>query len=419
MRYADEFQDWPEPAMATLVAPPTSTATNITLTSTIISYRYYLMAILPVLFGSTGPVWFRLIGSYSGVLKASWRLQCASLFLLPLALYNFTRLTPLQRRDALKTMLKVGIPVGSVMGAHFGFVSTSVNLTSFAHAVVCMNVSPLFFSASVALRYIIATATNMVRFQELKTTAVVEASEVLSASSASLSSSHHSPSASPSSSTFVEPIFTAFFHTSRSRPLTFLEVFGSGFSLIGVILLVAGESGAGGAGSTGGFDPAPTLLGDISGLLASLTMAVYLTGGAFRGVLPLYVWMFTLHFVAATATGLVFLAGGGSIALLFGWMQGGPLFGTLGAAFFPSLLGHTIVNYLTAGRLPAFTVSLFLMMQPVMGNLIAWALDLQGFPGALAIISIPLVMYGGFVATVGSSKPEARPLDVILCRRAK
>ena len=415
-----DFHEWPEPSPITLVDDHAKRSSSLVTMLTSGTTRWYFLAIVPVLFGSTGPIWFRLMGdSFNGILKACWRMQCAALLLLPLAIFDVIRMSPTLRRDMMKTALRVGIPVGTVMGAHFSFVGLGTNATSFAHAVVTMNVSPLFFSSFVILRYFasVCASRGVGGFSLLLVTNNNNA-VVVAASSTSIGNDK----SCINNDTVVitkspSPLPLPFLHPSRSRPLTFLEILGSSLSIIGVMMLVAGDTKGTVRGGGGTTDPAPNLLGDIYGLLASLTMATYLSGGTYRGNAPIYIWMFTLHIVAAIATGLVFLASGGQMSLLFFWLQGGfPLFGTLGAAFFPSLLGHTIVNYLTAGRLPTFTMSLFLMLQPVTGNLIAWALNIQGFPGPLAVFSIPLVMYGGYIATVGSSKPHVKSIDVLLCR---
>ena len=126
--------------------------------------------------------------------------------------------------------------------------------------------------------------------------------------------------------------------------------------------------------------------------------------------------MFLLHIFATLFLAVIAVGIGNPPSVVFRYFRnsGSELYGSIGAAVIPSLFGHTIVNFLTA-RIPAFEVSLFLMMQPVFGNLIAWLIGLQGAPGLLALLSIPLVIYGGFLATVGSSSPRSNSLSTVLC----
>jgi hypothetical protein len=172
---------------------------------------------------------------------------------------------------------------------------------------------------------------------------------------------------------------------------------------------------------------AATLAGDLLGLAGSLFMAAYMTGGAFRGRLSILAWMAPVHLGASLASGVLALAGGGvgaggGATGLLGWL---PLDGdalgrfapVLGAACTASLTAHTLVNWLTDGRLPTFIVSLILTLQPIFGN--AWGLIFGAQPSPSALIAAPIIVAGAYLATAGARERRLTLFQVLTCRLAQ
>jgi drug/metabolite transporter (DMT)-like permease len=375
------------------------------------AFVWQCVAIIPVFAGSTGPLWFKLMPSETnGVTKAAWRMTLACVILAPLALFEMRSLNAAQRT----TLLRLALPTGVVMGGHFACVAAAVNNTSFSHAMVTMNVAPVFFTLIVFVRHWLSRAVAARgSFTALPDVGGESPRPFVGARAGDGDATPPSPAAAVAADAArALPVI--------SRALTVLEAAGAALATLGIVVLVSGDTAA-----TLATDTAPTLVGDALGIAASALMAAYLLLGTARGALPIYSWLWTLHVAAALSTGAAALAAGASFDAaprgLFGWAAGGrPLGATVGAAVLPSIFGHGLVNFLTAGRLPAFVVSIFLLFQPCVGLVVSWALGVQGAPGAFALLSVPLVIGGAYLATVGSAPGgDKRTLADVLCGTKK
>jgi len=344
------------------------------------AYHYYSLALVMVLAGCTGPSFFRLMGpGPSGVTKSFYRMFLTSLVQAPLALALEGRACDARRLRAwARQAATVAAPVGAAMGLHFACVATSITSTSFLHSIAFVNTSPLFFCALVAARCAAAAAV------------------------AGAAWGAPAGAAAAGGGGFFDPL--------RSPPPHALEVLGAALAFSGVAALATLD----GAAAVGAGDLPASASGDVAGLFASLFMALYLMGSTRRGDTKLFSWMLPLHASAAAVTGLLAVAGGatfdgGANGLLRCFFDARVFLATLGSVALPSLVCHTLANWLASGgRLSPFLVSIFLCLQPLTGNAFGYLMGLQGVPSAVGLACAPLVVAGGVLATVGAQRQRAK-----------
>jgi drug/metabolite transporter (DMT)-like permease len=191
--------------------------------------------------------------------------------------------------------------------------------------------------------------------------------------------------------TGTTPFFAAFigWATLGERPQRNVWI-GIGLALVGTLLVALGGDG--------GDPPTRTapLLGGGLALSAALAIGVYFTiGRQVRGKLS-----------TITYSGLVFGIGSLSLFLIL------PLFDqaivghsleaylwTLAAAIIAQIIGHSGWN-MALGGFPAVIVSLWLLMVPVTGTLVALLILLE-VPNGLAIAGSAVIMTGIGIAVVG------------------
>jgi drug/metabolite transporter (DMT)-like permease len=158
-------------------------------------------------------------------------------------------------------------------------------------------------------------------------------------------------------------------------------------ALAGALLIAIGDWSSAG--------PAP-LLGDALALAGAVTLAVYhVAGRGLRAALPLGVYLIWVWGFAAALLGLAALAAG--VPLLGHPPRAWAAF--LALALVPTLAGHGLVN-VSLRLLPAPTVGLFLLGEPVGATLLALALfgetpgawTLAG--GAVILAALALVVSG-------------------------
>jgi hypothetical protein len=337
-------------------------------------YLYIFLAVLAAVCGSTGPAWFRLMGGAQtpALVKVFWRMFNTFLAQAPLAAVQM-RCHAWDGRVVsqwLAALPRAALPVGTIMGLHFACVAGSSALTSFAHTMSTVNAAPLFFTAFFLLRHALSR-------------------QLYAQGSAALLVDAQPP----------PPLQLPFLHPSRSPLPSPLEALGACLTFCGVCALVSLDGASA--------DQPVTAAGDVLGLGASLFMALYLSGGAYRGAMPLFCWMCPLHGAAALSTGCVALLsgaslGGGPQGLLGCWDGGLATAATAGSVVLPSLVAHSLMNLLTpAERLGPFLVSMFLNLQPLTGNVFGWAIGVQQQPSPLSLLCAPLIVLGTVLATLG------------------
>jgi drug/metabolite transporter (DMT)-like permease len=148
-------------------------------------------------------------------------------------------------------------------------------------------------------------------------------------------------------------------------------------ALAGAVLIAAGDW-------TGG---AASLTGIGLALAGAITLAVYhVTGRGLREALPLRAYILAVW--SAAAATLAAMAAVGRVELFDYPPRTLLVFALL--ALIPTLAGHGLVNRVLRD-LPAPTVGLFLLGEPVVASLLAWALFGE-VPAALTLVGGTLVM---------------------------
>jgi hypothetical protein len=140
-------------------------------------------------------------------------------------------------------------------------------------------------------------------------------------------------------------------------------------------------------------------------------MVVYLGVGArLREFMPLFLYAFPVTAAAAALCALAAVAFEGAGAApplaadgLLGFAGSGARFGlTLGAGLVPGILGHTGANFALSAISP-LVVSVFFLLDPVLGSLFGYALGFQLAPdGVVAACGAVLVLAAALV-TLGDS----------------
>jgi drug/metabolite transporter (DMT)-like permease len=138
---------------------------------------------------------------------------------------------------------------------------------------------------------------------------------------------------------------------------------------------------------------AGSLTGAVLALAGAITLSAYhVIGRGLRDALPLRAYVLYVWAGAAATLGALVLAFGVSLELparAFGWLAA--------LAVVPTVMGHGLVN-VSLRRIPAPTVGLFLLGEPLGASLLAFALfgerpgPLTLFGGALVVAALAIVV---------------------------
>lgn len=188
-------------------------------------------------------------------------------------------------------------------------------------------------------------------------------------------------------------------------PPTCLETIGAiiGFGSAAVVVLVVS------AGGSAEDDDTPSTQGDIASFLGAAMAAVFLLiGRRVRRWMPLFLYATSINLIGAVVATVITLAldDGASV----GGMEPTSLFGYFGdtnslmivalLALGPSLLGHTCF-YCSLSHLEPLVVSVVLLLEPVLGSIIGWALGEQGAPDLITATGGIGILAGAFFVTLG------------------
>jgi drug/metabolite transporter (DMT)-like permease len=165
----------------------------------------------------------------------------------------------------------------------------------------------------------------------------------------------------------------------------------------GVVILAWGDFGG------TNFD---ALLGDVLALAGAFFLALYFIGGRrYAKGLPITVYTSVVYLVAAVVTLALCLPLGYNV-LVFD-LREVALFVAL--ALFPTVLGHSVNNYLLT-KVPAYVVSSAVLGEPVGAALLA-ALVFTEYPGLVELIGFCVILIGvAFVLADVASKERGAPL---------
>jgi len=176
------------------------------------------------------------------------------------------------------------------------------------------------------------------------------------------------------------------------EPVPRRGVLAIGLALLGVGLIAWGDMGKGVA----------ALLGDGLALVSGMAAAAYLTVGRhLRRSLPLTHYLLTVYAASALCLGAAAVVARQPLSGFDDrtWL----MFGLL--AFFPSFLGHSLVNY-AIRHLEAYRVNLSILVEPVVSTALAAVLFAE-IPGPRFYVGAVLVFAGVLWALWQSSPPEA------------
>ena len=187
------------------------------------------------------------------------------------------------------------------------------------------------------------------------------------------------------------------------KPATKIQSIGALVGFVGAAVVVGG-----GASETG-----VSLYGDFLAFLGAVTVVGYLAiGRMVRGWMPLFLYAFPVTLVSAIAlTAWAILSEGLTFNLddmtgAFGWISITWIFYVGYLALGPGLLGHTGINAVLRW-IPPLTISMMLIMEPVIGSIIGWIVGVDSIPQIWTLIGGLLMVSGLALVTFDSESEEA------------
>jgi len=168
---------------------------------------------------------------------------------------------------------------------------------------------------------------------------------------------------------------------------------GIGIAILGAVFIAVPDLV--GAGTAGGSRP---LLGNLLAVSAALTAGLYYTIGR-RLRMHLGIWSYVAIVYGAAFLTLLLIALGRGLPL--GPQPPREIAIFVGLAFFPTLLGHTGMNW-ALKLLPAFVVNLTVLGEPVGATILGALIPAIGeIPTATTFIGGAIVLTGVIIATTG------------------
>ena len=187
------------------------------------------------------------------------------------------------------------------------------------------------------------------------------------------------------------------------KPATKIQSIGALVGFVGAAVVVGG-----GASETG-----VSLYGDFLAFLGAVTVVGYLAiGRMVRGWMPLFLYAFPVTLVSAIAlTAWAILSEGFTFNLddmtgAFGWISITWILYVGYLALGPGLLGHTGINAVLRW-IPPLTISMMLIMEPVIGSIIGWIVGVDSIPQIWTLIGGLLMVSGLALVTFDSESEEA------------
>ena len=187
------------------------------------------------------------------------------------------------------------------------------------------------------------------------------------------------------------------------KPATRIQSIGALVGFVGAAVVVGG-----GASETG-----VSLYGDFLAFLGAVTVVGYLAiGRMVRGWMPLFLYAFPVTLVSAIAlTAWAILSEGLTFNLddmtgAFGWISITWILYVGYLALGPGLLGHTGINAVLRW-IPPLTISMMLIMEPVIGSIIGWIVGVDSIPQIWTLIGGLLMVSGLALVTFDSESVVA------------
>tara|TARA_Y100001970_G_scaffold166768_2_gene204155 strand:- start:4681 stop:5634 length:954 start_codon:yes stop_codon:yes gene_type:complete len=171
---------------------------------------------------------------------------------------------------------------------------------------------------------------------------------------------------------------------------------------------IIGFSGAtvvffGGANESG-----VSMYGDLMAFIGAITVVGYLAiGRIVRGWMPLFLYALPVTLIAAIILSLWgYFAEGSELTLssesgLFGWASVVWFAYVAYLAIGPGLAGHTGINSVLRW-IPTLTISMVLIMEPVIGSFIGWVIGVDTIPSVWTLIGGSVMILGLSLVTLHS-----------------
>ncbi len=205
------------------------------------------------------------------------------------------------------------------------------------------------------------------------------------------------------------PLVVVIFTYAIGRRLSRLEIAGAVIGFSGAIIALQEVRNSGEV----------TFIGDLAAFFGAVMVVGYLMiGRRLRSEgLPLHLYAFPVTVVAAillTFSSMLFEASPIGMAAAdlstFGWLDAAWLLPIAYLAIGPGFVGHTGIN--AALRwLPTLLISVTLVMEPMLGAIIGWALGVEEIPGMWTWLGGPLMVAGTVMVTVAVARKTAPPSE--------
>ena len=192
------------------------------------------------------------------------------------------------------------------------------------------------------------------------------------------------------------------------KPATKLQSIGALVGFVGAAVVVGG----------GATESGVSLYGDFLAFMGAVTIVGYLAiGRMVRGWMPLFLYAFPVTLISAIVLTLWAIIvedltfNLDDISGAFGWLSVTWIIYVGYLALGPGLLGHTGINAVLRW-IPPLTISMILIMEPVIGSIIGWVVGVDSIPQLWTIIGGSLMISGLALVTFGSETQEApQPSD--------
>ncbi|KAL3678977.1 hypothetical protein R1sor_021933 [Riccia sorocarpa] len=294
----------------------------------------------------------KLMKNAAPISQAGWRLQLTSLVLLPGLIWQWYRLNYDERERCLHWKIVGVMLLSSIsLAFHFGLWIWSLQNTSLPHSLLLVS---------------------------------------------------------------MPPVIVAALHYLQGDPLSRGEINGVALGVGGAVLMAAGSKVE--------KDVEVTLLGDLAAFVAAVAFVAYISVGKYlRGWMPLYVYAFPVTAGAAiclTLAGVitegVHQSSSGAISGPFAWLRKEYLLLNLALALGPGFIGHTgfnaVLRYSTA-----LLVAMATAVEPLLGSVIGWALNVSGVPGFWTCLGGMLMLAGTLWVSYASEQQTKVKLEEVKC----
>jgi len=200
------------------------------------------------------------------------------------------------------------------------------------------------------------------------------------------------------------PLVVVIFTYALGSRLTRMEITGAVVGFLGAIIALQEVRSSGEV----------TLIGDLAAFFGAVTVVGYLMiGRRLRSEgLPLHLYAFPVTVVAAillTFSSMIFESSPMGMAAAdlstFGWLDAAWLLPVAYLAFGPGFVGHTGINA-SLRWLPTLLISVTLVMEPMIGAVIGWAIGVEEIPGMWTWVGGPLMVAGTVMVTIAVARRE-------------